>query len=280
MDFIEKFRLKVIDLYTSIIELLPRLILSLLIVGLFLFLASLIRKRLNRYMQTKADDLLTINFLNSSFKVANVLLAIFLFLSLMGQTWIATSFLGAASISAIVIGFAFKDIAENFLAGIILAFNRPFRLGDTVKSADIEGTILKINLRDTLIKTFDGKDVFVPNGQILKNPLYNYTIDGFIRGNFSITVVKDADIDQTRQIILSAVKSVEGILLEDKPPRTHIVKITSVGLEIQVFYWLNTFDDRYSGLELKSQAIKRCIEDLDEANVNLSKHPWENISDQ
>lgn len=278
MNLIENFRIKITELSVGIVDLLPRLLLSLLIVGFFLLIAGLVRKRLNRYMQTKADDLLTINFINSSFKVANVLLSIFLFLSLMGQTWIATSFLGAASISAIVIGFAFKDIAENFLAGIILAFKRPFRLGDTVKSTDIEGVILEINLRHTLIKTFDGKDVYVPNGQILKNPLYNYTIDGFIRSQFNILVDKGTDLDLARSVMLQATKTVPGVLIENKPPRTHITEATSMGINIQVHYWTNTFNKEYSGLEIKSEAIKKSVEGLREDGIELEKHPLDFVS--
>jgi len=108
-----------------------------------------------------------------------------------------------------------------------MAFNRPFRLGDTVKTADVEGVIIEMSLRDTHIKTFDGKDVYVPNGQIIKNPLYNYTIDGFLRGSFTIGVDYNSDIEAARSIILSILKSTAGILQTTKPPRTHVKTLNS-----------------------------------------------------
>ena len=79
--------------------------------------------------------------------------------------------LAGAGISAFIIGFALKDIGENFLAGIILAFKRPFRVGDIVDINGLKGKVLTLNLRDTQIKTGDGKDVFIPNAVIIKNPL-------------------------------------------------------------------------------------------------------------
>ena len=109
----------------------------------------------------------------------------------------------ALVLTAIVIGFAFKDIGENFLAGVMMAFNRPFRIGDTIKSGDVEGKIVELSLRDTHIKTFDGKDVYVPNGQILKNPVYNYTIDGFLRHQFSIGIDYNSDIKKARDLIMN-----------------------------------------------------------------------------
>jgi small-conductance mechanosensitive channel len=97
-----------------------------------------------------------------------------------GLTGVVSGLLAGAGISAFIIGFALKDIGENFLAGILLAFKRPFRVGDLVDIGGIRGTVLILNLRDTQIKTPDGKDVFIPNANIIKNPLVNFTIDGFI----------------------------------------------------------------------------------------------------
>ncbi|HAZ24509.1 MAG TPA: mechanosensitive ion channel protein MscS, partial [Algoriphagus sp.] len=99
---------------------------------------------------------------------------------------LVSGLLAGAGITAFVIGFALKDIGENFLAGILLAFKRPFKVGDTVDINGIRGVVLNLNLRDTQIKTPDGKDVFIPNATIIKNPLVNFTIDGFLRYDFIV----------------------------------------------------------------------------------------------
>ena len=78
----------------------------------------------------------------------------------MGLNGVAKGLLAGAGLSAFIFGFAFKDIAENFLGGLILAFNRPFSLNDTIQIRDFTGHVKALNFRTTHIKTFDEKDVF------------------------------------------------------------------------------------------------------------------------
>lgn len=150
-----------------------------------------------------------------------------------------------------------------------MAFNRPFRVGDTIKSAEVEGIIKEMSLRETHIKTFDGKDVFVPNGQIIKNPLYNYTIDGFLRGQFTIGIDYASDIEKIRSIILNEILNVPGILKEDKPPRTHLKSLNVSTVDIEVHYWIDTFNKNFSGLEIKSIAQTRVLKALEAAGVGM-----------
>ena len=109
-------------------------------------------------------------------------------LNVLGFSGIVGSLVGAAGVSAFIVGFAFKDIAENFLAGVILAFNRPFHIDDTVQIKDLVGHVVALNLRTTLMRTFDGKHIFLPNSMVLKEPLINYTRDGDLRMDFLLTV--------------------------------------------------------------------------------------------
>ncbi len=95
----------------------------------------------------------------------------------LGLTGVAGGLLAGAGISAFIFGFAFKDIAENFLGGVILAFNRPFSLNDTIVIREFSGHIVALNFRTTHIKTFDEGDVFIPNSIVIKEPLTNLTRD-------------------------------------------------------------------------------------------------------
>lgn len=255
--------------YDSLVILIPKLIFGLIVISIILLVLRYLRRRLLKFMSIKADDQLLVGFINNIFQIVNIIFATLLFLYIIGQSGIASSVLGAATVSSVVIGFAFKDIAENFLAGVIMAFNRPFRIGDTIMTGSVEGSIVEMSLRDTHVKTFDGKDVYVPNGQIIKNPLYNYTIDGFIRGSFTIGVDYESDIEKVRKIILSIVKDVPGVLTEDKLPRTHVKNLNTSTVDIEVHYWINTFDKNYSGLEIKSLAQSRVIMALTKSNIGM-----------
>ena len=220
-------------------------------------------------MLEQAKDKLLIGFIDSIFRIVNVSIGLLVFLFNIGQDEIASNVLGAATISSVVIGFAFKDIAENFLAGIIMAFNRPFSIGDTIMTGAVEGTITEMSLRDTHIKTFDGKDVYVPNSQIIKTPLYNYTTDGHLRKSFDIGLEYGTDIEATRSIILDAVNTTPGILQEEKSATTLIKNLGASKINIQVQYWVNTFNKQYTTEEINSQAIKKTLNALESAQINL-----------
>ncbi len=252
-----------------IIEKGPAIIIGLFIIFILHFILRTLRHRIISYMQEKADDKLLLDFANSFLRFFNLVLLFLLYMFIIGFGNIAGSILGAAGISAFVIGFALKDIGENFLAGVIMAFDRPFSLGDTIKTNDVEGVIKKMSLRDTHVKTFDGKDVFVPNGQIIKNPLYNYTMDGFIRHQFTVGVDYNTDIDQVRSIILDSLKNIPGILHEDKVPRTHVKNLNTSTVDIECHFWINTFDSKYSSLELKSMAQSKTINALSQADISM-----------
>jgi len=252
-----------------IIEKGPAIIIGLIIIFILHFILKALRRRIISYMQGKADDKLLMDFANSFLRFFNLVLLFLLYMFIIGFGNIAGSILGAAGISAFVIGFALKDIGENFLAGVIMAFDRPFSLGDTIKTNEVEGVIKKMSLRDTHVKTFDGKDVFVPNGQIIKNPLYNYTMDGFIRHSFTVGVDYNTDIDQVRSIILTSLKSIPGILQEEKLPRTHVKNLNTSTVDIECHFWVNTFDSKYSSLELKSMAQSKTINALSQAKISM-----------
>lgn len=269
MDIINDLKVQLLSYYDSIIAFLPKLAIAIVLLAIFFIVVRFARKKIIKFARSKADDQLLINFLDSIFSLINYLIGFLLFLYIIGQTGIASSILGAAGISAFVIGFAFKDIGENLLAGVMMAFNRPFRIGDTIKTADVEGSIVEMSLRDTHIKTFDGKDVYVPNGQILKNPLYNYTIDGFLRKQFVIGVDYGSDIKQIRQIILETVKTIPGVLTESKAPSTILSNFSSSTIDITVQFWIDTFDTVHSSVEVQSQAMTAVLAALDNAGINM-----------
>jgi len=269
MNFIDDLLAQFATYYDKLIHLIPRLGIGLFVVVIFLLVMGFIRSRMVAFMKKKADDLLLIDFFNRMFRIFNVIFAILLFLYIIGLAGLAGSALGGLGISAVVVGFAFKDIAENFLAGVIMAFKRPFRVSDTVESMGIVGSVVGMNLRETHLKTFDGKDVYIPNGQILKNPLYNYTIDGFMRNEFMIGVDYDSDLPMVRQLIVDTLDGIDGIIKEAKPPRTVVNEFGTSTINITVQYWIDTFDKTHSSAELKAEAMNNILRALESKNVNL-----------
>ncbi|MCB0566567.1 MAG: mechanosensitive ion channel family protein [Phaeodactylibacter sp.] len=255
--------------YQSIVALMPKLVLGIIIILVFWYLSSLFKRWSGKWLRLRMDDPLLAVFLSRLVKATFLTIGLLAFLQVVGLGKAAGSLLAGAGISAFVIGFAFKDIGENFLAGILMAFKRPFRIGDVIESGDIKGTIIGLSLRDTQVKTFDGKDVYIPNGMILKNPIINYTIDGFLRQEFDIGLDYGSDISQAIKVILGTLAKVPGILQKEKAPSVLISELGSSSLNLKAYYWLDTFDHNVSGLEVKNQAVERTLLALDAAGFNL-----------
>jgi small-conductance mechanosensitive channel len=108
-----------------------------------------------------------------------ILVGLLLIFWIIGSTSIVSDLLRVTDILAFIIEFALKDIGENFLSGILLAFKAPFEVGEIFDVSGIHGQVF--NLHGNQIKTLDGNDIFIPNQELIKNPLINFTIDGYLR---------------------------------------------------------------------------------------------------
>lgn len=269
MNFLDDLKQQIASYYDLLIIFLPKLVVGIVVILLMLFALSKLRHRIIRYFQNKADDKLLFNFIDSAFRIINIIFGIFLFLYIIGQSGIANKILGAAGVLSFVIGFAFKDIGENFLAGVMLAFKRPFRMGDTVMTAGVEGIITEMSLRETHLKTFDGKDVYIPNAQILKNPLYNYTIDGFLRKSITLGVDYDSDLILVRNVIQKILEQADGVIQDTKKPKSIISAFGTSTVDITIQYWINTFDNEFSSTEIQSNLMKDLLIQLTENKVNM-----------
>lgn len=189
-------------------------------------------------------------------------------LHVLGLTAIATSVLATGGLMAVILGFAFKDIGENLLAGIFLAFSRSFDVGDLIESGGLRGVVRSIDLRDTHIRTADGCDIFIPSAAIFRNPLLNFTRDGLRRGSFTVGIDYRDDARAAVPLLESTLGKVEGIL-KDPPPVVEISGLAPNHVELQAHVWVDTF----SGGTLhrgRTAAMAACREALLEAGYTFS----------
>ena len=242
---------------------------ALLIFVLFLFLSKRLKTLLNRRLVNRMDDDLLANFLANIFGALVILIGLLVVFRVIGLTGMISGMLAGAGISAFVIGFALKDIGENFLAGIILAFKRPFRVGDVVDVNGIKGQVLTLNLRDTQLKTGDGQDIFIPNALIIKNPLINFTIDGFMRYDFIIGLDYGSEYESAMRLVRDVIVEVPGILKDPKKPTVWVTELAESTLNLQVTFWINTFEPRIPDMDVKSAAILKVLVALEKAGFNL-----------
>lgn len=197
-------------------------------------------------------------------------------MQLLGLATLASGLIAGAGVSAIVIGFAFKDIGENFLSGVILAFNRPFKIGDVIVTEDITGTIVSLDLRTTTIKTFEGFDVFVPNSIIINNPLVNYNREGTRRFDFIVGIDYDDDVSNARNAILERIFDVSEVL-KDPKPFVIVNELSSSSTNLRIFYWVNASAVSRNLMEIKSEVIESTVKAFKDKGVRI---PFDSVQVQ
>ncbi|MEP6844453.1 MAG: mechanosensitive ion channel family protein [Panacibacter sp.] len=246
----------------------PRIGLAIIIFLIIFFVAVYIARLINKKLAGDNNDPLFVKFISKITKTVIIICGIILSLQTLGLSGVASGLLAGAGISAFVFGFAFKDIAENFLAGIILAFNRPFSLNDTVTINGFSGHVIALNFRTTHIKTFDEKDVFIPNAIVIKEPLTNLTRDGKIRLDFVVGIAYEDNIANAIETILKVFNETDDHIKEKKPFAV-VEELAVSTVNIRVYFWTNTMDYKKGVLQIKSEVIKNVKELLTEKGFSL-----------
>ncbi len=243
---------------------LPKLLLALVLLAIGLSIAGRLSALLGRRLHRRSTDPLQADFLTQISKWVQGLIVLLVALNVLGFTGVVGSLLGAAGVSAFIVGFAFKDIAENFLAGVILAFNRPFQIDDTVQIKDLVGHVVALNMRTTLIRTFDGKHIFLPNSMVLKEPLTNFTRDGDLRMDFLLTVEVGPETtpDVVTSIILRYLQTVPEVQAGLKAPYVNLEKAATTTADLRVYFWGDAEDYRRGVLQLKSRLMQQVKQEL------------------
>ncbi|RXD05623.1 mechanosensitive ion channel family protein [Sphingomonas sp. UV9] len=125
--------------------------------------------------------------------------------------------ISSLGIGSVAIGFAFKDILQNLLAGILLLINRPYRRGDQIVVKDFEGTVEHIQSRATLIKTYDGRRVIIPNSDVYTSPVIVNTAFPTRRSQFDVGIGYGDDPEEACRIFAKAIAGVEGVEADPAP---------------------------------------------------------------
>ncbi len=256
--------------YVAFLKAVPRIGLAIFILVIGIFIVSWITSVFQKRIRRKSHDPLMSIFLTKAIKVILIICLFLLALHAAGLSGIAGAILATAGASALVLGFAFKDIAENFLAGIILAFNRPFHVNETVQIENVFGKVKSMEFRYTKIATFDGRNVYIPNADVLKKPVFNYTEDGFYRSDFIVGIAYENDIEKAKGTISSSCDEDEQVVKDV----VHVNFVAEDGLSastvnLKVFFWITTEDFRRGTLQTRGRLIQKVKTRLEENGFNL-----------
>ena len=160
-------------------------------------------------------------------------------LSVMKLTHAVVSVLGLAGVVGLALGFAFKDIAENFIASMLLGVRRPFQIGDFITVAGKSGSVLALNTRETMLITPEGNHVRIPNAVIYKETLINASTTPSSLGTIDVKIPYEASAAEALDAINEALQSTDG-LLQEPTPRALVQSLEADGVHLRATYWMPT----------------------------------------
>ena len=160
------------------------------------------------------------------------------FITALHRFFNVTAFLTGLGIIGFTIGFALQNIMQNFVSGVILLIQQPFKVGDDVKVSGHEGTVLKIGLRTTEIRIRNGLLVFLPNADVLAQPIINYTRSNGFRVDLPVSVPYEADTEKVRAVIFKEIKSIPGYV-DNPEPRVLFHTFGQSSIDLSVQFWIN-----------------------------------------
>lgn len=218
----------------------PTIISGIIVLIIFIGFGLLASRGLKRLLGARATSTKKLRLVMRLTRWGFYLIGAVIALHIMGLTKAASGVLAAGGVLTVVLGFAFREIGENLLAGLFMSFSRSFDVGDLIESNGIQGIVKQINIRDVHVRTGDGIDIFIPSAIIFKNPLNNYTRDGLRRSSFNIGIDYGNEPKKALEYLMEAVKSTEGVL-EDPAPAVILSNFSDNYIQIQVQFWINTF---------------------------------------
>jgi small conductance mechanosensitive channel len=198
--------------------------------------------------------------------LAIVVLGAVVALDILDATSLVAALLGTAGIFGIAIGFAFRDLAENYIASVLLSLRQPFAPSDHVVIDGNEGLVIRLTSRATILMTLDGNHLRLPNSKVFKATILNYTRNPTRRFGIGVGVGVDVDLVEAQRLGIEVLAATPGVL-HDPPPSARIESLGDSNVLLRYFAWV---DQREHGFaEVQSAAIRRLKVALDDAGVDM-----------
>jgi small-conductance mechanosensitive channel len=221
----------------GLIVMLPNIVLAVIVFAIFYWAAtgikSLVRRVTRRHRHARNLGLV----LGRLSQGIIVLLGLFVALSIIIPSFKAGDLIQLLGISGVAIGFAFRDILQNFLAGVLILLTEPFQINDQIVFKNFEGTVEEIQTRATTIRTYDGRRVVIPNSELFTNSLTVNTAFDNRRLEYDVGIGYGDNIDRAKELILEAITSVDKVL-QEPPPEALVMELAESTVNIRARWWI------------------------------------------
>ncbi|GAX44157.1 MscS mechanosensitive ion channel [Tolypothrix sp. NIES-4075] len=258
---------KIQGMINAFIVLLPNIVLALIVFVIFFFVARSIKQVVKRLTHNRRHARNLGMVLGRLAQGTTILVGLFVALSIVIPTFKAGDLIQLLGISGVAIGFAFRDILQNFLAGILILLTEPFQIDDQIVFKNFEGTVENIQTRATTIKTYDGRRIVIPNSELFTNSITVNTAFDNRRLQYDVGIGYGDDIDRAKQLIMEAMHSVAEVL-KDPAPDVLVMDLAESTVNIRARWWINP-PRRADDLTSRDRVLSAIKKKLTENGIDL-----------
>lgn len=253
---------------TEFVTRLPALLLAIVVFFLFVWLSA----RLSRWIRNavtqrgRSSNAATVIALVLRWGV--VVLGLLIALSIALPSFKASDLVEILGIGSVAIGFAFRDIFQNFLAGLIILLTDAFKIGDqiVIESEGLEGTVTDIQTRATTIMTYDDRQIIIPNATLFTNAVTINTATNKLRSEQVVGISYTADIDTACALLEKAIGHIEGVL-PDPAPDVLVDDLADSSINLKARWWTDA--RRSNVIKTKSEVVRQMKYTLDENKIEI-----------
>jgi len=257
---------KITEIINGLIAALPNIIIAAIVFVLFYLVARWVKTLVQRLTQKSGLEPNARMLMGRLSRWLVIFFGVLVALSIIIPSFQPGQLIELLGIGGIAVGFAFRDIAQNFLAGILILLTRPFRIGDQIKVGDYEGTIEEIQTRATVIKTYDGRRVVIPNSDLFTDSVTVNTAFAIRRSQYDVGIGYEDDIIKAKRLIQEVLNNTEGVLKEP-PPDTLMVELGDSSLNIRARWW--TESQQVEVTDVQDRVITGIKAKLDKHNIDI-----------
>jgi small conductance mechanosensitive channel len=237
------FAIPIQKLLEDLIHFIPNLIVALIIFLLTLYTGSLAARIVKRALGKRQTDPELSMLLSRLARWTIIVLGTIWALERVNFN--VTGFVAGLGIAGFTIGFALKDVAENFVAGILLLLQQPFDIGDAIEVAGYGGTVTDIQIRATTMRTWDGLLVVIPNAQVYTNAITNFSKVEQRRIGLNIGVGYETDLQKAQDTMIQVVTDLPGVIKDDPAPTVVFQEFADSSINAMLYFWFDTKEVGY-----------------------------------
>lgn len=249
------------------IKMLPNLVVAVLVLLIFVGIGKLTKKAFLHVAKRITDNHSLQSLLASLIYISIVAIGTFTALSILKLDNAVTSLLAGAGVIGLALGFAFQEIASNFIAGTMMSIRKPFKNGDLIETNDYYGLVRMIHLRTTELQTMQGQIVQIPNAHVFKNPIVNYTQLGKRRVDITVGVTYGEDLPKAKQVAHDAVAEIDGI---DKDDITiFYTGFNNSSIDFTIRYWIKFTNKHFEYLSAQDKGVIAIKQAFDKNDITI-----------